>query len=782
MVSKPIFKQFDQISPPRSGTAPASGGCSPIAVIAVPAGITDKSFRSASEVRGRLHRHMLAFVAMLGLFSVGLKPADAATYYVATGGSDGNPGSQSAPFGSIGKGVAVAGAGDTVYVRGGTYVESVTVSKSGTASAPIKLYAYPGEFPVMDGQGWIPGTWGSLILLTGNYIDVSGFELKNSAQYGTMLYGHHNAVRNMNVHHSYLNGVTARGDYSLVENCQVWQNSTDNYQGSGNGSWGAGLTAARDPVNGITDGAILRGNTVYNNWGEGLSTFEANGTVVEDNIVYDNWAVNFYLSNLINGLARRNIIYATANNPMGRRSTGISLADENSQNPSANITIINNIVYATASNFTWWSGTPNSGMNNVQVANNTFVNANGTNIAIGYGNHQNMRFTNNIVQQDDSNQIAWVDSRNSGLSFTRNLWSKSRPGNVSSWDDIVADSILTRSGSTGAGQLTGDWFKLQSSSPAINKAYVISAITDDYFDNNRDSTPDIGAVEYGGSSAAAPAPSPSPTPSPSNGTNLALNRPAVASTTENGSYAADKAFDGNLQTRWSSQFSDPQWIYVDLGSTYQINRVKIAWEAAYDKGFQIQVSTDLSNWTTIYSTNNGTGGTQDLTGLSGNGRYVKMQGTAKGTPWGHSIWEMEVYGAAASTASGNLALNKTVTASTIENGSYAAQNLVDGNSGTRWSSQFWDPQWVTIDLGAVYNISRVKLLWEAAYARSYKIRVSTDGSNWTDIWSTTTGSGGTVDLTSLSGTGRYVQIYGDARGTGWGYSLWEAEVYGTPWQ
>src|SRR5690606_37131334 len=96
----------------------------------------------------------LSAVALLGLFAVGLKPVEAATYYVATWGSDGNPGSESAPFRTIGRGASAANAGDTVYVRGGTYVESVNITKSGNSSAPIRLHAYPGETPVMDGQSW----------------------------------------------------------------------------------------------------------------------------------------------------------------------------------------------------------------------------------------------------------------------------------------------------------------------------------------------------------------------------------------------------------------------------------------------------------------------------------------------------------------------------------------------------------------------------------------------------------------------------------------------------
>ncbi|MDD5261388.1 MAG: discoidin domain-containing protein [Methylacidiphilales bacterium] len=132
--------------------------------------------------------------------------------------------------------------------------------------------------------------------------------------------------------------------------------------------------------------------------------------------------------------------------------------------------------------------------------------------------------------------------------------------------------------------------------------------------------------------------------------NLALNKPATASSLESTSYPASNAVDGNLSTRWSSQFSDPQWIYVDLGATHSINEVKLTWENAYASAYQIQVSNDASAWTTIYSTTTGTGGVNDLTGLSGSGRYVRMYGTQRGTGWGYSLWELAVYGSSTSTS------------------------------------------------------------------------------------------------------------------------------------
>jgi hypothetical protein len=124
--------------------------------------------------------------------------------------------------------------------------------------------------------------------------------------------------------------------------------------------------------------------------------------------------------------------------------------------------------------------------------------------------------------------------------------------------------------------------------------------------------------------------------------NVALNKPALASSME-GAFGAAMAFDGSGTTRWGSAFSDPQWIRVDLGQTTNIARVRLSWEAAYGSAYQIQTSPDGTNWTTIRTVTGGDGGVDDLTGLTGSGRYVRMLGTTRATAWGYSLWEFEVY-------------------------------------------------------------------------------------------------------------------------------------------
>jgi beta-glucanase (GH16 family) len=133
-------------------------------------------------------------------------------------------------------------------------------------------------------------------------------------------------------------------------------------------------------------------------------------------------------------------------------------------------------------------------------------------------------------------------------------------------------------------------------------------------------------------------------------------------------------------------------------------------------------------------------------------------------------------GTTQATTSGNVARGKAATASSAL-GTNTANLAVDGNTGTRWeSSHGVDPSWIRVDLGTSQHIGRVKLSWEGAYAKSYQIQVSGDGNTWSQVYSTTTGDGGVDDI-GLNATGRYVRMNGTVRATGYGYSLYEFEVY-----
>ena len=131
---------------------------------------------------------------------------------------------------------------------------------------------------------------------------------------------------------------------------------------------------------------------------------------------------------------------------------------------------------------------------------------------------------------------------------------------------------------------------------------------------------------------------------------------------------------------------------------------------------------------------------------------------------------------AAHAADSLLSQGKATTASSTENAGTPASDATDGDTGTRWSSAFSDPQWLQVDLGASASVDKVVLQWEAAYATAFQIQTSNDGTTWTSIYSATTGAGGTQTL-NVSGTGRYIRMYGTARATQYGYSLWEFQVH-----
>src|SRR2546429_9474933 len=110
-------------------------------------------------------------------------------------------------------------------------------------------------------------------------------------------------------------------------------------------------------------------------------------------------------------------------------------------------------------------------------------------------------------------------------------------------------------------------------------------------------------------------------------------------------------------------------------------------------------------------------------------------------------------GASATAATTLLSQGKPATASSTENAGTPASAAVDGDTGTRWSSLFSDPQWLQVDLGGPATVSQVVLRWEAAYATAFQIQTSTDGTTWTTIYSSTTPTTGAPHPLDHNGRG-----------------------------
>lgn len=234
--------------------------------------------------------------------------------------------------------------------------------------------------------------------------------------------------------------------------------------------------------------------------------------------------------------------------------------------------------------------------------------------------------------------------------------------------------------------------------------------------------------------------------------------------------AARDAFDDNMGTRWASVQADPQWIEADFGEGRTFDNVVIQWEVAYGKSYKIQVSWDAVNWVDVYATTSGNGGEDVVTFPLTTARYWRLYGTERGTPWGYSIWEMNFDNTV------NFAQGRPAASSSVEGPGMEAGNAVDGNDATRWASQWSDPQWMHVDLGAPMTISRVTLKWEYASGRNFNIQTSNDAVNWTTVAEVANSDGGVDEVPFTAVTARFVRMYGTARNTPYGFSLWELQV------
>ena len=181
--------------------------------------------------------------------------------------------------------------------------------------------------------------------------------------------------------------------------------------------------------------------------------------------------------------------------------------------------------------------------------------------------------------------------------------------------------------------------------------------------------------------------------------NLGLKKKATASSSK-GANTADMTLDGTTDTRWQADNeADDEWIQVDLGSVQAVNAVTINWEAAYAAKYEIQVSTDGKEWTTV-AKENGMVGEITSSFAATKARYVKMQGVSRGTQYGYSIYEIQVFGAVQAKAptitpvSGNYKGTQTVTMSTAVKGA-EIKYTIDGATPTEDSATYEGP--ITVD-------------------------------------------------------------------------------------
>ncbi|AEI42748.1 glycoside hydrolase family 2 [Paenibacillus mucilaginosus] len=259
------------------------------------------------------------------------------------------------------------------------------------------------------------------------------------------------------------------------------------------------------------------------------------------------------------------------------------------------------------------------------------------------------------------------------------------------------------------------------------------------------------------------------------GGNIAFNKPVTFSAQEVGSEASN-IVDGTTTAKWSAQ-TYPQWAQIDLGQNYSIDKTELV--PYFDRAYQykVEVSTDGTNYTQVVDRTANTAGGSLLTDRFNTitARYVRLTvtGASNYTGGWASINEFRVF------KSVNLALNKPITFSAQQAGNEAS-NIVDGSAGTKWSAETY-PQWVQIDLGQNTLINKTELAPYQNRAYQYKIEVSTDGTNYTQVVNRTANTeGSTVLMDTFSAvTARYVRltVTGASNYTGGWVSINEFGVY-----
>jgi len=436
----------------------------------------------------------------------------AQTYYVAKNGSDSNPGTEALPFLTITKAVNLLDEpDDRVYVKAGTYNERVLVyEKHGSAATPIRIQGWGADVPIIDGNN-VTGN-GLVEINKSSYVNFDQFEVQNSPNAGIFIYNANNIkVRWNKVHGSRTAGINASTSSSSprgtthsirIEGNRVYDNVRQNVTGNAS-EWQQGLSAFR------ADNVQIIGNSVYENYGEGVDYIMSSNGLISENRIRDNFSINLYLDNAGDTVVERNFIHSYGYTQFYRNGDpagGIGLATETyyengiaTVNPLDNLRIVNNIILRTSNGIAYGNWEADNGMHDTLIANNTVYSSKYYNLYIQNGRngsnvHTTTRVENNIFVQDSSTKN-YASAPTVGITYAYNAW---YGGNSSSriigGGDVNSNPLFAE---------LGGWddfdYKLTTGSPCINTGTTQTGFTNDFFSATAvrsSGTWDIGADEF----------------------------------------------------------------------------------------------------------------------------------------------------------------------------------------------------------------------------------------------------------------------------------------------
>jgi hypothetical protein len=251
--------------------------------------------------------------------------------------------------------------------------------------------------------------------------------------------------------------------------------------------------------------------------------------------------------------------------------------------------------------------------------------------------------------------------------------------------------------------------------------------------------------------------------------NVSAAQRQISASSSEGNLQPELAIDGNHQTRWASEFSDPQWLLINLGQEEEIKNIILYWEDAYSKDYNVMFSLDGESWIDAYHQSQGSGGSENIeVDPPQKAQYIKIVFNQRATEWGNSLWEVAI---------NKKAPAKAAVKASSGDGDMGPEKAVDGNYNTRWSSAFDDNQFWQIDFPQAKELYGLTLHWETAYGEIYEIETSEDGKEFRKVFATEDGDGNTDIIYFKPQLVKSVRFKGIQRGTGWGYSLWEVEFH-----
>ena len=283
----------------------------------------------------------------LGGYKSGAPPQIEADLFVSPDGNDGSAGTLDAPLASIDHAMGLAEPGDTILVRGGLYAGPVKIWNGGGEGAPVTIKAYPGERPIIDGLGTAADT--DLVSIFASHVHLEGFEIRRATRAGISVWSATDVTIIDNIVHDVVRcGIWIGSDRlgistgHRIERNIIFNTVLENKAGTWSENWCRGIAVD------VSTDTIVRANTVFKNYGEGIGSLSSRYIEYRDNIVYDNFSSNLYLDNSQHIVATGNIFFHTGDERFfrnGKPCVGLPIANEYTEfeMPTIGIVVRDNI-------------------------------------------------------------------------------------------------------------------------------------------------------------------------------------------------------------------------------------------------------------------------------------------------------------------------------------------------------------------------------------------------------------------------------------------------------